>query len=145
MSSIPKSEVLRALYWRSEILRVLYWLRGEGLGDLVDVPMICRYLYIDDAECRVHLDRLVSAGYLVRDGAWFAFSPRGLAEGEVEYATAFADLARPSHGACSDECWCQMSSAEEEVCQARLAPGAAGSRRVDSRVPEHTEAGETRR
>jgi hypothetical protein len=145
MSSIPKSEALRALYWRSEILRVLYWLRGEGLGDLVDVPMVCRYLDIDADECRVHLDRLVSAGYLVRDDAWFAFSARGLVEGEAEYATAFADLARPSHGACSDECWCQMSSAEEEACQARRAPRAAGAVRIDSSVPEHTEAGESHR
>jgi hypothetical protein len=119
MSSIPKSEALRSLYWQSEILRVMYWLRGEGLGDLVDVPMVRRYLDIDTAECRAHLDGLVAAGYLVRDGAWFAFSARGLAEGEAEYATAFADLARPGHGACSDECWCQMSSAEEEACQAR--------------------------
>lgn len=119
MSSIPKSEVLRSLYWRSEILRAMYWLRGEGLGDLVDVPMLRRFLDIGARECRARLDSLVDDGDVVREGSWYALSPKGLAEGEVEYATLFADLAQPSHGACSDECWCELSTAEEEACSAR--------------------------
>lgn len=127
MSSIPKSEVLRTVYWRSEILRAMYWLRGEGLGDLVDVPLIQRFLDIDAAGCRAHLDGLVADGYVVGDGAWYALSARGLAEGEAEFATAFADLARPSSGPCSDECWCQISSAEEEACGAqRVRPARGG-------------------
>ena len=129
MSSIPKSEVLRTVYWRSEILRVLYWLRGEGLGDVVDVPMVSRYLDIDPHECRENLEGLVADGYLVRDGGWYAFSLRGLVEGEAEFATAFADLARPARGACSDECWCQISSAEEEVCGGRSRQYAEGEPR----------------
>lgn len=119
MSSIPKSEILRTVYWRSEILRVMYWLRGEGLGDLVDVPLIQRFLDIDRRDCAEHLDGLAADGYVVRDGAWYGLSARGLTEGEAEFATAFADLARPSSGPCSDECWCQMSSAEEEACGAQ--------------------------
>lgn len=121
MSSVPKSEALRAVYWHSEVLRVMYWLRGEGLGDLVDVPMVRRYLDIDAGECHARLSELESGGWVVRDGDWFALSARGLAEGEAEYATAFADLARPAHGACSDECWCGISSAEELVCDAQRA------------------------
>ncbi|MGI9033245.1 MAG: hypothetical protein ACR2HY_06115 [Acidimicrobiales bacterium] len=116
MSSIPKSETLRNLYWRSEILRALYWLRGEGLGDLVDVPMLRRYLDVDAGECRARLDDLVADGALDRDGAWYALSAQGLAEGEEELATMFADLARPTSGACSDECWCQFSSDEQAAC-----------------------------
>jgi len=120
VSSIPKSEALRNLYWRSEILRVMYWLRGEGLGDLVDVPMVRRYLDIRVDECRSQLCGLVDEGSIVADGAWFAISPGGLADGEVEYATLFADLARPANGRCSDECWCQFSSDEEAACSASL-------------------------
>lgn len=120
MSSIPKSEALRNLYWRSEILRVMYWLRGEGLGDVVDVPMIRRYIDIGADECLAQFAGLVEEGSVVTDGAWFALSPAGLADGEVEYATLFSDLARPVHGPCSDECWCQLSSDEEAACTALL-------------------------
>ncbi len=120
MSSIPKSEALRNLYWRSEILRVMYWLRGEGLGDLVDVAMVRRYLDIGVDECRIQLCGLVDEGSIVADGPWYAISAGGLAEGEVEYATLFSDLARPANGACSDECWCQLSSDEEAACSASL-------------------------
>lgn len=130
MSSIPKSQILRTVYWRSEILRVMYWLRGEGLGDLVDVPMIRRFLDIGARECRENLDGLVTDGCVIRDGSWYALSARGLTAGEAELATVFADLARPGTGACSDECWCQISSAEEEACGAqRVAPAAPGERR----------------
>jgi len=120
LSSIPKSEVLRDLYWRSEILRVMYWLRGEGLGDVVDVPMIRRYLDIGGRECRTRLSALADAGEVVRDGTWYALSDTGLAEGEAEFATMFSDLAKPTPGACSAECWCQVSSAEAEACGGAL-------------------------
>jgi len=116
-SSAPKSEALRALYWRSEILRVVYWLYGEGLGDLVDLALIRRYLGVDAHEnLSTYLDHLVEEGALVRDGDWFALSARGRAEGEVELATAFSDLIHPVLGECEDECWCHMSPVEDEAC-----------------------------
>src|SRR6266508_159514 len=43
----PKSDALRALYWRSEILQVMYWLRGEGFGDQVDPGLLERFLGVD--------------------------------------------------------------------------------------------------
>jgi len=120
VSSIPKSDALRNLYWRSEILRVMYWLRGEGMGDVVDVPMIRRYLDIGTDECRAQFVGLVEEQSVVVDGEWYAISPEGLAQGEVEYATLFSDLARPVSGPCSDECWCQLSRDEEAACSATL-------------------------
>jgi len=120
VSSIPKSDALRNLYWRSEILRVMYWLRGEGMGDVVDVPMIRRYLDIGADECRAQFVGLVEEQSVVVDGEWYAISAEGLAQGEVEYATLFSDLARPVRGPCSDECWCQLSSDEEAACSAAL-------------------------
>jgi hypothetical protein len=115
----PKSEALNALYWRSEILRLMYWLRGEGYGDIVDVPMLKRYLGVDGRAGLMHLQGLVEDGYVVRDGEWYALSEKGLVEGEEEYLTAFSDLLKPAHGACSDECWCQMSAEEEATCAAQ--------------------------
>ncbi len=116
-SSAPKSDALRALYWRSEILRVVYWLYGEGLSDVVDVGLIRRYLGVDAHEdLATFLDHLVDEGSLVRDGDWYALSARGRAKGEVELATAFSDLVHPVPGECNEECWCHMSAAEAEAC-----------------------------
>ena len=115
----PKSEALKALYWRSEILRLMYWLRGEGYGDLVDVPMLRRYLGVDAKTGLAYLDRLVDDGLVVRDGSWFALSDAGRAEGEEEFLTAFSDLLKPAHGVCSPECWCQTSEEEAAACSAQ--------------------------
>ena len=116
-ASAPKSEALRVLYWRSEILGVVYWLRGEGLGDLVDIDLIRQYLGVDaDEDLGRYVDLLVADGTLVRDGEWFALSARGMAEGEAQWATAFTDLVHPVLNECDDECWCQTSPVEAEAC-----------------------------
>ena len=91
----PKSEALRALYWRSEILQLLYWLRGEGLGDLVDPPLLERFLGVDAATGLRYLDRLTDDGYLDRDGDWFALSARGLQQGTLEFAATSATCTVP--------------------------------------------------
>lgn len=129
--SAPKSEPLRALYWRSEILRVVYWLYGEGLGDLVDLDLIRQYLDVDDSpDLTPHLDLLVTDGALVREGEWYALSARGLAEGEAQLATAFTDLIRPVVNECNGECWCHTSRAEAEACARTRA------RKLPARDPE---------
>lgn len=122
-SSAPKSEALRVLYWRSEILGVVYWLYGEGLGDIVDIELIRRYLGVDDLgvedtreNLAEYLDLLVGDGSLVRDGEWYALSARAMAEGEAQLATAFTDLIHPVPNECDGECWCQTSEVEAEAC-----------------------------
>ena len=120
--SAPKSEALRVLYWRSEILRVVYWLYGEGLGDIVDLPLIRTYLGVEELGVDAHedlstyLDLLVDDGALVRDGDWYALSARGMAEGEAQLATAFTDLVHPVDNGCAEDCWCQTSPVEAEAC-----------------------------
>jgi hypothetical protein len=115
---VPKSEALRALYWRSEILQVMYWLRGEGLGDVVDAALLERFLGVDAEVGLSYLERLVDEGYLERVGDRFALSEQGLAEGKVEFALSFADLTKPAHGECSADCWCHASVEEAEACAA---------------------------
>ena len=112
----PKSGALQALYWRSEILQVMYWLRGEGFGDLVDAPMIERFLGVEARVGITYLDRLVEEGYVARDSDWFALSAQGLEEGAMEFEAAFDEFMRPTHGECSDDCWCHMSADEAEAC-----------------------------
>ena len=121
-SSAPKSEKLRILYWRSEILQVVYWLHGEGLGDLVDIDLIRTYLGVDgpggaaNENLAIYLDFLIADGSLVLDGDWYVLSPRALADGEAQLATAFTDFVHPVPNECNDECWCQASAAEAEAC-----------------------------
>lgn len=115
----PKSDALAALYWRSEILQVMYWLGGEGFGDVVDPGLIERFLGVDARIGITYLDRLVEEGYLVRDGDWYALSEFGREHGAREFADSFADLTKPTHGECSDDCWCHASVDEAEACRAQ--------------------------
>ena len=122
----PKSEALRALYWRSEILQVMYWLKGEGLGEVVDAPLLERFLGVE-AEVGVgYLDLLVVDGYLEPVPGGYILSSSGLAEGKTEFALSFAELTRPTHGECSADCWCQNSVEEAIACAAERALGPAG-------------------
>jgi len=130
-SSAPKSEFLRALYWRSEILGVVYWLHGEGLGDIVDIDLIRQYLDVDAHEnLAEYLDLLVGDGSLVCDGEWYALSARGLTDGEAQAATAFTDQIHPVRNDCDEQCWCEASTAEAEAC------AGARSRRASASAPE---------
>lgn len=114
----PKSPALQMLYWRSEILQVMYWLRGEGFGDIVDAPMIERFLGVDAHRGVSYLDRLVEEGYLTADGEWYALSDFGLKQGAREFAESFSGLTKPAHGECSDDCWCHASVDEADACMA---------------------------
>ena len=114
----PKSPALAAMYWRSEILQVMYWLRGEGFGDLIDMPMIERFLGVHADVGLTYLGQLCNDGYLARQGDWFSLSELGIAEGAEEFSAAFSDLMRPTHGECSDDCWCHASADEAASCVA---------------------------
>jgi len=122
----PKSEALRALYWRSEILQVMYWLRGEGLGEVVDAPLLERFLGVGAAVGVTYLDRLAVDGYLDAVPGGYVLSPSGLEEGKTEFALSFSDLTRPAHGECSADCWCRNSVEEALACAAERAGTSAG-------------------
>src|SRR6266487_926980 len=74
----PKSEALRALYWRDEILQVMFWLRGEGFGDNADAPLIERFLGVDATIGIGYLDRLVEEGFLTRDAPYYRLTETGI-------------------------------------------------------------------
>ena len=114
----PKSEALRAMFWRSEILQVMYWLRGEGLGEVVDAHLLERFLGVGADVGVTYLDRLVDEGYLECVPGGYSMSRVGLEEGKTEFALSFADLTRPAHGECSADCWCHNSVEEAIACAA---------------------------
>ncbi|HEX2031402.1 MAG TPA: hypothetical protein VHL78_08390 [Actinomycetota bacterium] len=116
MTGEPKSEALRALFWRDEILQVVFWLEGEGFGDEADAHTLERFLGVDARIGAQYLERLVEEGLLVRDGARYRLTERGRAEGGRIFSEEFAELTRPSHGECGEDCWCHASPEEAEVC-----------------------------
>ena len=117
----PKSQALREMFWRSEILQVIYWLRGEQFGvgaarDQADAKMLERFLGVD-AEIGVqYLDLLVERGDLEREGHLYRLSEEGVREGGLEFASAWSDLTRPTHGECSADCWGHNSPDEAAAC-----------------------------
>src|SRR5688500_1677002 len=112
----PKSEALRALYWRSEILQVMFWLKREGFGDQVDATLLERLLEVDSHIGFQYLDRLVTEGYVDRLSDRYGLSDAGAREGGLEFAASFEELMKPSHGECSADCWCHISPDEAEAC-----------------------------
>ncbi len=114
----PKSEALRALYWREEILQVMFWIKGEGFGDVVDADMLGRFLGLGADEGLAHVGRLIADGYLERAGGGFRLSAKGEQDGKRIFADEFADLTKPSHGECGVDCWCRSSDEEAEACAA---------------------------
>ncbi len=122
----PKSEALRALYWRSEILQAMYWLRGEGFAEGgIDAAQLKRFLGADADEGLAYLDQLVADGYLEASEGRYQLSEAGLREGGMEFIAAFEELTKPTHGECSPDCWCHSSTEEAAACAAERAEHAA--------------------
>lgn len=118
----PKSEALRALFWRDEILQVMFWIQGEkfpGIGDEVDAAVLERFLGVESAIGILYLDRLVEEGLLrrVADNR-FQLTPEGKAHGARVFAAEMSELTGPSHGECGPDCWCHADPDEAEACAA---------------------------
>jgi hypothetical protein len=124
----PKSEALRALYWRDEILQLMFWIRGEGFGDEVDPALLERFLGVDAFVGLSYLDRLVEEGLLRRSPELrYELTEQGHEVGGRIFTEEFAELTKPGHGECSASCWCRQSPDEAEACaERRLADHHAG-------------------
>jgi hypothetical protein len=72
MSAVPKSDALRALYWREEILQVMFLAQGEGPGERGTWLLLERFLGMDARIGTAYLDRLVDEGSSPRErvGTW---------------------------------------------------------------------------
>lgn len=117
VSTEPKSEAVRAMYWRDEILQVMFWLRGEGFGETVNPSLLERFLGVDAEVGLRFLDRLLEEGLLVQTGPQsYTLSPTGLRAGADIFAEEFAELTKPTHGECGPDCWCHNSAEEAEAC-----------------------------
>ena len=107
---------LDALRVRDEVLQAMYWMRAEGLADDVTAAELARFLAVPSATLAPYLDRFASDGLLTVTGDQFSLAPLGEEAGKRSFADEFADLTRPGHGECDEDCWCHDSPEEAAKC-----------------------------
>jgi hypothetical protein len=106
-------EVLRI---RDEVLQAMYWMRSEGLAENPSADELARFLAVPAGTLMPYLERFVSDGYLESVGHGYRLSARGEETGKRGFAEEFADLTRPTHGECDEDCWCHESPEEAARC-----------------------------
>ena len=107
---------LETLKVRDEVLQAMYWMRSEGLDDSPSAAQLGRFLAVPAETLRPYLERFSVDGYLERAGDGYALTERGVETGKRTFADEFADLTRPTHGECDDDCWCHDSPEEAARC-----------------------------
>jgi hypothetical protein len=106
-------EVLRI---RDELLQAMYWMSSEGLADAPSAAELARFLTVPADTLSVYLKRFVADGYLEPQGAGYRLTATGEETGKRSFADEFADLTRPTHGECDDDCWCHEDPEEAARC-----------------------------
>jgi hypothetical protein len=107
---------LEALRIRDEVLQAMYWMRAESLAEAPSAPELARFLAVPAGTLRPYLERFVRDGYLDAAGPGYRLTERGTEFGKRTFAEEFADLTRPTHGECDDDCWCHESPEEAARC-----------------------------
>jgi DNA-binding IclR family transcriptional regulator len=106
-------DVLRV---REDVLQALYWMHSEGLGEDADASELARFLGVPAGTLAPYLERFVGEGYLEERNGRFRLTPSGTEHGKRTFAEEFADLTRPAHGECDEDCWCHESPEEAARC-----------------------------
>ena len=107
---------LEALRIRDEVLQAMYWMRSEGLAQAPAVSELARFLAVPAATLEPYLERFAGEGLLERTANGFALTPAGEQVGKRAFADEFADLTRPTHGECDEDCWCHEDPEEAARC-----------------------------
>lgn len=107
---------LEALRVRDEVLQAMYWMRSEGLADTPSPKELARFLAVASETLGPYLERFAADGFLVAAGDGWRLTELGEETGKRTFAAEFADLTRPTHGECDDECWCHESPDEAARC-----------------------------
>ena len=107
---------LEALRIRDEVLQAMYWMRSEGISETPTAAELARFLAVPAGTLSPYLERFADDGYLERTEEAYRLSERGVEAGKRTFAEEFADLTRPGHGECDDDCWCHDSPEEAARC-----------------------------
>ena len=106
-------EVLRV---RDEVLQAMYWMRAEGLAEEPSARYLSSFLAVPAATLRAYLDRFVVEGYLAQSNGGYMLTETGSEAGKRSFADVFADLTKPTHGDCDENCWCNSSPEAAAAC-----------------------------
>lgn len=106
-------EVLQA---RDEVLQAMYWMRSEGLAEAPTAPELARFLAVPAPMLAGYLERFAEDGYLERLDGGYRLTLHGVETGKRTFAEEFADLTRPTHGECDEDCWCHESPEDAAHC-----------------------------
>jgi hypothetical protein len=107
---------LEALRVRDEVLQAMYWMSAEGLADRPGTSELAGFLAVPAQTLGPFLVRFAEEGYLERDADRFRLTEKGIEMGKRSFADEFADLTRPTHGECDEDCWCHSSPEEAARC-----------------------------
>ncbi len=107
---------LEALKIRDEVLQAMYWMHAEGLSEAPSSVELSRFVGVPPEMLEVFLTRLVIDGDLEPAFGGYALTERGQEHGKRSFADEFADLTRPTHGECDEDCWCHDSPEEAAKC-----------------------------
>ena len=106
-------DVLRV---REEVLQAMYWMHAEGLAESSSAGELARFLAVPFGTLGPYLERFAAEGYLDVAEGRYALSDKGTETGKRSFAEEFADLTRPTHGECDDDCWCHDSPEAAASC-----------------------------
>jgi hypothetical protein len=107
---------LEALRIRDEVLQAMYWMRSEGLDEAPLAGELARFLAVPAETLVPYLERFVTDGHLERAEGRYRLTETGTLIGKRSFADEFAELTRPTHGECDDDCWCHESPDEAARC-----------------------------
>ncbi len=107
-------EVIRV---RDEVLQAMYWMHSEAISTMPTAKELSRFLAVPEGVLVPYLERFVEDGLLERDTAGFYWlSETGMETGKRTFADEMADLTRPTHGECDEDCWCHDSPEAAAEC-----------------------------
>ena len=107
---------LEALRVRDEVLQAMYWMSAEGLADRSSASELAGFLAVPAPTLGPVLVRFADEGYLELEDDRFRLTEKGTELGKRSFADEFADLTRPTHGECDEDCWCHSSPEEAARC-----------------------------
>jgi hypothetical protein len=114
---------LEALRIRDEVLQAMYWMRSEGLAESPSGEELARFLAVPAATLQPYLELFARDGLLEAAANGWRLSASGEEAGKRTFAEEFADMTKPGHGECDEDCWCHDSPEEAARCLEERAGG----------------------
>ncbi len=107
---------LEVLKVRDELLQAMYWMRAEGLAETPSMGELSTFLAVPADTLTAYVERFVADGYLAPAAVGYSLTAVGAEEGKRGFADEFADVTKPGHGECDEDCWCNAGPEEAASC-----------------------------